>query len=96
MADVLRVSTVCMCPATSQELATGLLGWVTIQVGALLLLDGIALRRTRGGRLALSFPERSDSHGRRHPIVRPLDDRARHELESQVFASLGLREGEAR
>ena len=53
-------------------------------------VDGIALRRTTAGRPALSFPERTDRTGRRHAIVRPIDDEARQRIEHVVFAALGL------
>lgn len=68
----------------------GLLGFVALELPSGLVLDGVALRRTSRGRLCLSFPERRDSRGRRHPYIRPVDDRARRELEAEVFAALGL------
>ena len=68
----------------------GLLGFVTIKLAGRIMLDGIALRRNATGRLCLSFPERRDSCGRRHPYIRPVDDQARRDLEAQVFAALGL------
>lgn len=71
----------------------GLLGWVSCSYGHL-RLDGIALRRTRDGHLTLSYPERRDAAGRRHPVLRPLDDQARREIEEQVFAALGDLEGQ--
>jgi hypothetical protein len=51
-------------------------------------LDSVTLRRTAAGRLALSFPERKDCSGRRHPLVPPLSDGARVDLEAQVFELL--------
>ncbi len=74
--------------ASSREVETGLLGWISIQVGGLWLLHGITLRRTRSGCLTLSFPERRDANGRKHPIVRPLDNDARKSIEAAVFAAL--------
>ena len=47
-------------------------------------------RRTRDGRLALSFPERRDLAGGSHHYMRPLNDAARRAIEAQVFAALGL------
>lgn len=49
----------------------GLLGYVACRVDDL-LLDGLALRRTRGGKLTVTFPCRRDRHGRMHPLVRPV------------------------
>ena len=54
----------------------GLLGYVSCTYGRV-RLDGISLRRTRAGRLALSFPARRDADGHNHPIIRPLDDSER-------------------
>jgi DNA-binding cell septation regulator SpoVG len=68
------------------------LGFVTAVLDGKVLLDRIALRRTREGRLALSFPSRTDRDGRRHHVVRPLTDAARREIEAQILSSLGLAE----
>ena len=70
----------------------GLVGWLSFVLNENLRLDGIALRRTREGDLRLSFPERRDSDGRRHPVVRPLDAEARDEIEAQVFQALEAQE----
>ena len=80
------VTAVQFTPAGDAERQTGLLGWVTCVLGDLLRLDGIAVRRTRVGRLALSFPR-----GRgKHPPVRPSDDEARRAIERQIFDAIGL------
>jgi hypothetical protein len=76
--------------STPEQAESGLVGWIEIIVGGILRIDGVALRRTTAGRLALSFPERVDACGRRHPILRPVDDLARRELERSVFAALGI------
>lgn len=68
---------------------TGLLGWVRCTIGGVLQLDGIALRRTATGRLRLSFPERVDGAGRNHPIVRPMTEELRREIERQILDVLG-------
>jgi hypothetical protein len=88
----LRIDQVRLAGATRAEVATGLLGWVSCVLQDTLRLDGLALRRTADGRLALSFPARKDARGREHPYVRPLDDRARREIEAQVFRALGIGE----
>jgi DNA-binding cell septation regulator SpoVG len=69
---------------------SGLLGFLSVHYGAL-VLDGITVRRTADGRLALSFPERRDKQGRRHSVVRPVDDAARREIEAVVFGQATLR-----
>jgi DNA-binding cell septation regulator SpoVG len=72
--------------------ATGLLGWVSCIYGDL-HLDGITLRRTASGVLTISFPERRDRAGRSHPVVRPIDARARTAIETEILQGLsGARE----
>ena len=78
------VSSIRYVPAGPEDQQRGLLGWVSCALG-LIRVDGIAVRRTLSGRLALSFPR-----GRgRHPVVRPLNDEARLAIEEAVLASIG-------
>jgi DNA-binding cell septation regulator SpoVG len=70
----------------------GLIGWVAFTLIGAVRVDGIALRRSLAGDLILSFPERTDGGGRRHPILRPIDDRTRREIERQVLTALRLEE----
>jgi hypothetical protein len=72
---------------TNSPDGAGRLGFVRCRVGSL-RLDGLTLRRTRGGRLAVSFPCRRDGRGRRYPIIRPISDRARRDLERAILAEL--------
>lgn len=84
----LRIVGVRFTAAPKDARARGLLGWVSATVGESLHLDGIAVRRTRDGRLTLSFPSRRDAAGVDHPIIRPIDNAARCWIEEQVFAAL--------
>lgn len=86
-----RVSIASFTPAPPLDIADGLLGWLDIEVGGLVVIHGVALRRSRRGGLALSWPAKDDSHGNRRAVVRPLDDRARVAIERQVFGELRLR-----
>ncbi len=79
--------------AERREQTTGLLGYVSFRLNRGLRIDGITLRRTRRGELCLSFPARRGLTGSQFFFVRPLDERTRKEIESQVFAQLGLAEG---
>jgi hypothetical protein len=79
--------------ASAGEVVAGLLGWVNCVLSNTLRLDGLTLRRTADGRKTISYPARRDSSGRVHPIVRPLDDIARREVEAQIFRALGLENG---
>ena len=60
---------------------------VEVPIGTV-VVDGIALRRTSRGQLALSYPHRRASNGRTFNLIRPVDDRARRELEARVLAAL--------
>lgn len=69
---------------TSAPDDAGLLGYVSCRVGDL-RLDGLALRRTRAGRLRVTFPCRRDRRGRSHPLVRPVGPG----VEAEILAALG-------
>ncbi len=79
--------------ASDAEVRTGLLGYLSVTYGDL-ILDGIVLRRTADSRFALSFPARTDRSGRRHSYIRPVDDEARRRIEAVILGELG-RWGEA-
>jgi hypothetical protein len=83
------VSRVKFTPAAPAEVATGLCGWIACVVDSL-RIDGIALRRTRDGRYALTFPARLAGDGRRHAIVQPVSGAARTAVERQVLSLLDL------
>ena len=91
MADGVAITGLRVVLAGETDRARGLLGFASFTLGPV-RLDGIAVRRTREGRLALSFPTRRDRFGRLHPIVRPVDDAARRALEAQVFSALDLKQ----
>ena len=77
--------------ASEEEIRTGLLGFISVFLGDL-VIDGIVLRRTASGRLALSFPARTSRSGHRHPYVRPVDDNARRAIERTILGQLGQHE----
>ena len=76
-------------PGASPDRAQGLLGYLRFEIGGL-VVDGVTLRRTREGELRLSFPERRDRRGGRHPVVRPVDARVRQEIEWAVVSAFDL------
>ena len=73
-----------------EDQVRGLLGWTSFVIGGAILVDGVAVRRTRDGALSLSFPEPTDARGKRHVPIRPLDQDARRMIEQQVLRQLGL------
>jgi hypothetical protein len=84
------LSNIRFTPASEWHRERGLLGFIRCVVDGALVLDSIALRRTLdNSRLTLSFPEREDGVGRRHPIIRPIDDEARRAIEKAIIESLG-------
>lgn len=80
-------------PADRAERQSGLLGYLVLEIEGLIVLEAVTLRRTRNGTLHLSFPERFDAQGHRHPIVRPRNRDARRGIEKLVFEQLNLAHG---
>ena len=91
-ADISRIAFV---RSNQVESRTGLLGWCSFTLGNLVRVDGVCVRRTRAGRLALSFPSRRDRAGNDHPYIRPIDDATRRQLEATILSALGLAPAEA-
>jgi len=94
MADGVAITNLHVVPAGDADRARGLLGFASFTLGSF-RLDSVALRRTRDGRFALSFPVRHDRSGRQHSIIRPVDDATRRAIEAAVLASLPGLIGEA-
>lgn len=88
--DVTHVSWTAAGVADAQA---GLLAFLQVELCGAVVISA-TLRRTAAGRLALSFPMRTDRRGARHPIIRSTDAQARRELERQVFERLGLGAGD--
>jgi len=74
-------------PGSDRDLATGLVGYLSLVLGDL-RLDGLTLRRNRAGGLTLSYPARTDRLGRKHPLVAPVDEQVRAELEREILDQL--------
>ena len=77
-------------PADAAQGAEGLLGYVRFEVGAL-RLDGVMVRRSREGRVGLSFPVRRARNGIEYPLVRPTTPWERARIESAVIGELRSR-----
>jgi len=90
-----RISIASFTSAPPEEQDRGLLGWLTLEIAELLVVDAVALRRTRSGDLTLAFPAPRDACGRPQATVRPRDDRARLLIEAAVLRALAAREGAA-
>ena len=66
----------------------GLLGYVSCVLAGRLRLDGLTLRERLDGSLCVSFPERTDAAGRRHPLIQPLGEEARREIEQLILDAI--------
>lgn len=91
----LRLSGLRFTPAPPDNADCGLLGFVSFILADAVVLDCVAIRRTRDGRVVLSFPLKHDQAGRQHSLVRPVNDAARQAITRAVVEALQLREGPA-
>jgi hypothetical protein len=84
------ITSVGMTWAPPEDVRTGLIGYVTCVIDDEVILDGITLRITAQNRPTLSFPARTDSRGRRHPIIRFASPQARDRIQAEIFDRLGI------
>ena len=85
----LHVTDVRCVGASPKDVDSGLLAYVSFRINNALLVDGVTVRRTRDNRVTLSWPARSDAAGRKHPLLRPLDDVSRQRIEAQIIKAIG-------
>jgi DNA-binding cell septation regulator SpoVG len=90
--DPLRITDIRLLPGSLRDAASGLLGYVQFTLCDAVRVDGVTLRRTRDGRLALSYPRRRGREGCDYHYLRPVDDATRVVIEEQVLAQLDLEE----
>ena len=88
MTGTFYISQVRFQATESGDRETGLMGFISLLLNGGIRIDGITLRKTRAGHLALSFPARSDAEGRMHPVVHPINNATRIEIERQVLNAL--------
>jgi DNA-binding cell septation regulator SpoVG len=81
------ISDVRFTHGSSADIESGLLGYIACVIDDRLYLDGITLRRTATGRLALSFPERRTASGS-YPYMRPVNGPARRDIEQAIFRAI--------
>ena len=79
-----RISDVSLVPASPALARGGLLAFASCTVGGLLRVDGLALRRTREGRVVVTYPARRSGDGLQHPFVLPLSCRVRRAIEERL------------
>lgn len=83
-----QVTAVRFTRAPAGDARQGLLGWLRVRFEAEIEVDGACLRRTLDGRLAVTWPQRLDGHGRPHRIVHLTSGVARRSVESQILDAL--------
>lgn len=88
MRDSIQITEVAYTPASAALRATGLLGYVEGTANCELRLCGLTLRWKAKGGHSIAFPFRLDAHGVRRPYMRPIDARARAEIERQILGAL--------
>jgi hypothetical protein len=87
MPSPLTISNIHFTAGSRADRITGLLGFVRLQYGEL-LLDGLTLRRTLDGRLVLAFPRPSRRVGLARQLVGPAGPDVRQQIEAEVIAVL--------
>jgi hypothetical protein len=61
--------------------ASGILGWVKVTFAGAVIVDGIALRRTLTGDLAITWPTKPNGR----PVASPASTAARKMLEARIL-----------
>ena len=67
--------------------ADGLFGWLSFIHSGSLRLGSVALRRSRSGKLDITFPVEIDRDGRPHAIFAPTDHESREAIRLAAIAA---------
>jgi DNA-binding cell septation regulator SpoVG len=86
---MMKVTEIRFTPVPADVASAGLVGFLRFVLDRRYVIDGVGVRLTRDGRKTLNFPSRRDRQGVEHHYFRPFNDRARREIEKQVFRVLG-------
>ena len=73
-------------PSSSRERREGLLAYVRVALGPF-KADGITIRKTVAGRLAISYPTRFARDGSAYPYFLPTDPAAREAFEKEILGA---------
>jgi len=82
------VTSVRFVPASRLDQRQGLLGWASAELGGLVRIDGLVVRRTLHGDVRVFPPERVDRNGRLHRVVDVLDAKCERAIEKSILAAL--------
>jgi DNA-binding cell septation regulator SpoVG len=86
------LNSITISPASKRDVDEGLLAYLAIEIDRLVRIDGVGLRLTEEGRLALSFPTRTSRRGTKQALLRPVNSAARTAIERTIFEALGIKE----
>ena len=93
MDSTLHIRWIRFTDSSARERRDGLLAYVHVAFDAF-TADSITVRRTRDGRLVVSYPERPSKHSKRgHPYFLPIDPAAREALAKEILAAYRQRQG---
>lgn len=80
-----RISVRCF-PAPAALRGQGIRCFARVVIEDTISVDGLAVRRDQRGEHLVTWPERKDSTGRMHAVVRILDEETRRAVELAVLA----------
>ena len=86
MDSTLHVHSISITTSSSRERRGGLLAYARVALGPY-KIDGITVRKTRAGRLAVTYPKRTARDGTAHPVFLPTDPEVRGALEGEIIAA---------
>lgn len=90
----MKISNLKMHPTSQLDRQRGLMAWLSMVVEDCLVLDCVALRKSKDKKYSLSFPARRDGLGKVHHYFHPRNEEARLRIEKQVFSILDLTQPE--
>ena len=83
MGSLLHVRSISITPSPAADQQRGLLAYASVALGPY-KIDGITVRRTRAGKLAISYPTRTAGDGTAHAYFLP-DPAAREAFEKEIL-----------
>ncbi len=70
--------------ADAAHQATGILGWIRVTLAGAVVVDGITLRRSLDGILAITWPRKANGR----PVASPASTEARKRIENAILEAV--------
>ncbi len=70
--------------ADAAHRASGILGWIRVTLAGAVIVDGIALRRSLDGSLAITWPKQPNGR----PVASPASSEARKKIENAILEAV--------